>query len=546
MRICRMISVSFSVIFIVSLVMLFALGCFNARANQYAIPETKASEAYAMAAAMPASYEAEVEIDYARTYQEESFSPEEYSRIVDNPFLPVLDNPVSTFSIDVDTASYANVRRFLLNEYELPLKDAVRIEEMVNYFSYDYNQPENEDPISFDFTMAPAPWNPNNHLLRIALKAKEIDLSDIPPSNLVFLLDTSGSMSDDNKLPLVKQSLKILINQLRPEDKVSVVAYAGTTGLILDATSGSEKDRIIDAFDHLDADGSTAGGAGIQLAYDIAKMNFIAGGNNRIILCTDGDFNVGTSSTSELERLIEEKRKDDIYLTVLGFGMGNYKDNRMEILADKGNGNYAYIDYLLEAKKVLGKEIWGNLFTVAKDVKIQIEFNPSFVQEYRLIGYENRKLAREDFNDDTKDAGEMGSGHTVTAFYELVTTGTADEKKSHSDPLVFQQSTIVPSSDLFQFKLRYKDPKTPNGESILVSKMVNQSEIQSSYEEVSIDYKFATAVIEFGMLLRDSPYKGTASYDTAMQRAIESKGTDIDGYRAELIKMIEMASILNQ
>ncbi|MDD5076142.1 MAG: DUF3520 domain-containing protein, partial [Sphaerochaetaceae bacterium] len=358
--------------------------------------------------------------------------------------------------------------------------------------------------------------------------------------------DTSGSRSDDNKLPLVKQSVKILINQLRPEDKVSVVAYAGTTGLILDATSGSEKDRIIDAFDHLDADGSTAGGAGIQLAYDIAKMNFIAGGNNRIILCTDGDFNVGTSSTSELERLIEEKRKDDIYLTVLGFGMGNYKDNRMEILADKGNGNYAYIDYLLEAKKVLGKEIWGNLFTVAKDVKIQIEFNPSFVQEYRLIGYENRKLAREDFNDDTKDAGEMGSGHTVTAFYELVTTGTADEKKSHSDPLVFQQSTIVPSSDLFQFKLRYKDPKTPNGESILVSKMVNQSEIQSSYEEVSIDYKFATAVIEFGMLLRDSPYKGTASYDTAMQRAIESKGTDIDGYRAELIKMIEMASILNQ
>lgn len=483
------------------------------------------------------------------------FNTEEYQRITDNPFLKALDNPVSTFSIDVDTASYANLRRFLLESRELPPEDAVRIEEMVNYFGYSYLAATGEHPVSPTFAMAQAPWQPGHWLLRVALKARDIDTASLPASNLVFLLDTSGSMHDDNKLPLLKESLKIMVERLRPQDRVSIVAYAGTTGLILDAAPGYRKETIIAAFERLQAEGSTAGGAGIMLAYEVAKRNFMVGGNNRVILCTDGDFNVGVSSTGELERMIEEKRGENVYLTVLGFGMGNYKDSRMETLADKGNGNYAYIDNLLEAKKVLGKEIWGNLFAVAKDVKIQIEFNPAAVSEYRLIGYENRLLSREDFNDDSKDAGEMGAGQTVTAFYELIprpaSASAAGPKAASgylppppSEPLEFQRPVLVPSGDLLAFRLRYKLPGDGREESRLISTRLDKESIYGNLDAADDDFRFACAVIEFGMLLRGSPYRGSASWTTAMERARAAKGQDREGYRAEFIRLVEMAELL--
>jgi len=468
------------------------------------------------------------------------FNTEEYQRIVDNPFRNTLGNPVSTFSIDVDTASYANVRRYLMESRKLPPKDAVRIEEMINYFTYSYAPPTGEHPVAATLTMAPAPWDPDHWLLRVAIKAKEIETANLPPSNLVFLMDTSGSMDEDNKLPLLKQSLKIMVEKLRPQDKVSIVAYAGTAGLVLDATSGAKKETILSAIERLEAGGSTAGGAGIKLAYEVAKRNFIQGGNNRVILCTDGDFNVGVSSTSDLERMIEDKRKENIYLTVIGVGTGNIKDSRMESLADKGNGNYAYIDNLLEGKKVFGKELWGNIFTVAKDVKIQIEFNPAIVSEYRLIGYENRLLAREDFNDDTKDAGEMGSGHAVTAFYELVKRGLDPQLND----LTFQQITIVPSNDVLIFKLRYKTPGDGQEASKLISMRFDQQALYKEFAACDDDFRFASAVVEFGMLLRDSPYKGSSSWKSAMDRARAAKGADPDGYRAEFVKLVEMAELV--
>jgi Ca-activated chloride channel family protein len=490
--------------------------------------------------------------------QPADFNTEEYDRIVDNPFRKSMENPVSTFSVDVDTASYANLRRFILEMGEFPPKDAVRIEEMVNYFDYSYPGPEispvsSGHPVAARYTLAKAPWNPGHLLLRVAIKAKTVETKNLPASNLVFLLDTSGSMSDDNKLPLLKASLKILVDKLRPEDKVAIVAYAGSAGLVLPPTPGSKKETIIAAFDQLEAGGSTAGGAGIRLAYDVAKSNFIRGGNNRVILATDGDFNIGVSSTSELERLIEDKRKENIYLTVLGFGMGNYKDSRMETLADKGNGNYAYIDNLLEGKKVLGKEIWGTLFAVAKDVKVQIEFNPAKVAEYRLIGYENRLLAREDFNDDTKDAGEMGSGHTVTAFYELVPAvpgapGAVSQGASAPpvDPLAFQQQTLVPSEDMAVFKLRYKKPGDGDEASVLVTDRLSESSLLVAEADLDEDFRFATAVVEFGMLLRDSPYKGEASYASLFERARQAKGKDLEGYRAEFVRIVEMAEAIKR
>ncbi|MEW6548725.1 MAG: VWA domain-containing protein [Spirochaetota bacterium] len=478
------------------------------------------------------------------------FNTEEYDRIVDNPFKKSLENPVSTFSVDVDTASYANLRRYLMEMGELPPKDAVRIEEMVNYFGYSYPEPTGGHPVAATYALAAAPWNPGHLLLRVALKAKTVETKNLPASNLVFLLDTSGSMSDDNKLPLLKASLKILVEKLRPEDRVAIVAYAGSAGLVLPPTPGSKKETIVAAFDKLEAGGSTAGGAGIRLAYDVAKANFIRGGNNRVILATDGDFNIGVSSTSELERLIEDKRKENIYLTVLGFGMGNYKDSRMETLADKGNGNYAYIDNLLEGKKVLGKEIWGTLYAVAKDVKVQIEFNPAKVAEYRLIGYENRLLAREDFNDDTKDAGEMGSGHTVTAFYELVPAGSGTGGSGPSvppaDPLAFQQQTLVPSDDLAVFKLRYKKPGDGGEASILVTDRLSEKALLVPESNLDEDFRFASAVVEFGMLLRDSPYKAQASYQALFERARQAKGLDLEGYRAEFVRIVEMAEILDR
>jgi len=511
------------------------------------MPSPEAMPAYAMASPPPPGA-TPVNVPAAGQPQPASaqFNTEEYKRIVDNPFLKAMDNPVSTFSIDVDTASYANIRRFLMESRELPPKDAVRIEEMVNYFTYSYPAPAGEYPVAAAFTLAPAPWASDHWLLRVALKAKDIDTARLPASNLVFLLDTSGSMDEDNKLPLLKESLKIMIERLRPQDRVSIVTYSSTAGVALASTPGSKKETIAAAIARLEAGGSTAGGAGIQLAYKAAKENFISGGNNRVILCTDGDFNIGVSSTAELERMIEEKRKDNIYLTVLGFGMGNYKDSRMETLADKGNGNYAYIDNLLEGKKVLGKEIWGNLYAVAKDVKIQIEFNPATVREYRLIGYENRLLAREDFNDDTKDAGEMGAGQTVTAFYELVPKTAPAVGGPAPDPLAFQQSTLVPSDDLFVFKLRYKEPGSGNEESRLVSTHMDAKSIYSEPAACDDDFRFASAVIEFGMLLRDSPYKGTARWTTAMERARAAKGTDPEGYRAEFVKLVEMAELVSK
>lgn len=483
------------------------------------------------------------------------FNTEDYDRIVDNPFMSAKDNPLSTFSVDVDTAGYSNMRRFLVQN-SLPNKDAIRIEELLNYFPYAYAGPTGEHPVGTRFALAPAPWNPNHQLLRVAVKAREIETAKLPAANLVFLLDTSGSMSDENKLPLLKESLRILVASLRPQDKVSIVAYAGSAGVVLPSTPGTKKDLIIAAFDKLEAGGSTAGGEGIELAYKIARENFINGGNNRVILATDGDFNVGVSSTGDLERLIEEKRKQNVYLTVLGLGMGNYKDNRMETLSNKGNGNYAYIDNLLEGKKVLGKEIWGNLFAVAKDVKMQIEFNPAIVREYRLIGYENRVLAKEDFNDDSKDAGEMGSGQSVTAFYELVladapanpqgpeATKLGQGAKAGVDPLSFQESKVLPSTDFMAFKLRYKKPGDGNETSVLVESRAKLADLKKVLADQDGDFRFQTALIEAGMLLRDSPYKGSSAWDALIGRARQAKGEDYDGYRAEFVKLAEQAQLL--
>lgn len=474
------------------------------------------------------------------------FSTEEYQRVPEQRFLNARDNPVSTFSVDVDTASYSNVRRFL-NSGRMPPEDAVRIEEFLNYFSYGYPEPVGGESVAADFALSRAPWKPGHFLLRVAVKAREIRVDALPPSNLVFLVDTSGSMSDENKLPLIKESMRIMAGKLRPQDRVSIVAYAGSAGLVLDATPGTKKETIMAAFDRLEAGGSTAGGAGILLAYDTAKRNFLPGGNNRVILCTDGDFNVGVSSTGALERIIEEKRKENVYLTILGVGMGNFKDSRMETLADKGNGNYAYIDNLLEGKKVLGKEIWGNLFAVAKDVKIQIEFNPAKVSGYRLIGYDNRVLAREDFNNDAKDAGEMGSGQSVTAFYEIVPAEAGAPPgapaATGADPLAFQKSELLPSDDLALFRLRYKSPEGPDASRLVETRLAEPAlfrELDASDE----DFRFAAAVIEFGLCLVDSPFKGQASWKTAMERARAAKGKDREGYRAEFVRLVESAELL--
>src|SRR5579862_9522077 len=367
-----------------------------------------------------------------------AFNTEEYDAIIENPFLNAIQNPLSTFSIDVDAGSYSNVRRFLQNG-QLPPTGAVRIEELINYFHYEYPQPSNDDPFSINTEVGTCVWNPQHQLVMIGLQGKKIPTENLPASNLVFLIDVSGSMMEPEKLPLVQKSLKMLVDQLREQDRVSLVVYAGNAGLVLPSTPGSEKIKIKNAIDALEAGGSTAGGAGIQLAYKVASQHFIRNGNNRIILCTDGDFNVGPSSDSELFDIIDKEKKTGVFLTVLGYGMGNYKDAKMEKLADKGNGNHAYIDNEMEAKKVLVNEFGGTLFTIAKDVKLKIEFNPAIVQAYRLIGYENRMLNKEDFNNDSKDAGELGSGHTVTAVYEIIPVGVKDEFSQLVDPLKYQK-----------------------------------------------------------------------------------------------------------
>jgi Ca-activated chloride channel family protein len=483
------------------------------------------------------------QIDDSRQYDtnHQNFNTEEYDAITENPFLRVTDNPLSTFSIDVDAASYSNIRRFL-NSGELPPAGAVRIEEMINYFHYDYPQPKANDPFSVNTEISDCPWNQDHKLVLVGLQGKKIPTENLPASNLVFLIDVSGSMMDENKLPLVKASMKLLVDQLREQDKVAMVVYAGNAGLVLPSTSGVDKIKIKDAIDNLEAGGSTAGGAGIKLAYKTARENFVKEGNNRVILCTDGDFNVGASSDDELERMIEDERKSGVFLTVLGYGMGNYKDSKMQKLADKGNGNHAYIDGLSEARKVLVNEFGGTLFTIAKDVKMQIEFNPAKVQGYRLIGYENRLLNKEDFNDDKKDAGELGSGHTVTALYEVIPVGVKDSFLKKVDDLKYQKNKTALSKasdngEIMNIKLRYKQP---DGD---VSKLIEHPvfDTQLALTATSNNFRFAASVAEFGMLLRNSEYKSNSSFSNVIALAKNSKGDDEEGYRAEFIGIVTNA-----
>ncbi|TDI14775.1 MAG: DUF3520 domain-containing protein [Acidobacteria bacterium] len=471
------------------------------------------------------------------------FNTEAYDRIEDNPFLEVSQNPLSTFSIDVDTASYANVRRFL-QRGTLPPKDAVRIEEMLNYFSYDYPVPSGEGPFSASVEVAQAPWALEHRLVRIGLKGKEVAMEDRPSSNLVFLLDVSGSMRPSNKLPLLKKAMRLLVDRLGEKDRVAIVVYAGASGLVLPSTSADQKERILAALENLEAGGSTNGGSGIRLAYQSAVSHFISGGINRVILATDGDFNVGTTNQGDLTRLIEDNARSGVFLTVLGFGMGNYKDSTLEKLADMGNGNYAYIDNINEARKVLVDEINSTLITIAKDVKIQIEFNPLQVSAYRLIGYENRLLRQEDFNDDTKDAGEIGAGHTVTVFYEIVPAGRGLSIPG-VDPLKYQTpmgtTEVAQSGELLTLKLRYKQPDGQT--SRLLEFPVRDAD--QAYSQASQDFKFAAAVASFGMILRESPYKGNGTLAAVLELAQEGKGSDPHGYRGEFLELVKLARALS-
>jgi len=483
----------------------------------------------------------EADLAEPSTRQSDEFNTEGYDTIRENDFLPALSNPLSTFSIDVDTASYANMRRYL-SRNQLPPKDAVRIEELINYFDYEYDLPKGKVPFSVYTEVAQSPWNRENKLVMIGLQGEDIADEDLPPSNLVFLLDVSGSMEDANKLPLLKESFKLLVRHLNKRDRVAMVVYAGAAGVVLDSTPGDRHDEIFAALNRLNAGGSTAGGAGINLAYKIARDNYIKNGNNRIILATDGDFNVGASSDADMERLIEGKREEGIFLTVLGFGMGNYKDSKMEILADKGNGNYAYIDSLIEAKKVLSNDLRKTLFTIAKDVKIQVEFNPAEVKSYRLIGYENRLLKKEDFRDDLKDAGEIGAGHSVTAFYEIV----PQEKNESEDTVALKyQTTQVKKGardELLTVHIRYKKPDGNKSKEITQTLIDNNRSIS----QASSMMRFASSVAEYGMLLRDSKYKANASYERVLDRIRESLGKDPHGYKQEFLRLIETAEILQK
>jgi Ca-activated chloride channel family protein len=468
---------------------------------------------------------------------------ESYDRIDENPFLEVRQNPLSTFSIDVDTASYANVRRFL-NGGSLPPKDAVRIEEMLNYFTYHYAPPADDRPFAVNAEVAGCPWEPKHRLLRIALKGREIDLDNRPASNLVFLIDVSGSMDNPAKLPLLKSALHLLIDKLAENDRVAMVVYAGSSGLVLPSTSGLNKETIRAALDQLQAGGSTNGGSGIQLAYQVAREKFIRGGTNRVILCTDGDFNVGVTDQGSLTRLIEEEAKSGVFLSVLGFGAGNLKDSTMEKLADRGNGNYAYIDTPNEARKVLVEQLGGTLVTIAKDVKLQIEFNPRKLAAYRLIGYENRLLRAEDFNDDKKDAGEIGAGHTVTAVYELVPAG-AEVSTSKVDELKYQRTGAhgegAFNDELLTLKLRYKEPD--GDKSKLIESVVKDA--AESYARASEDFRFAAAVAGFGLLLRDSQYKGDLTWGAVLELAAASRGADESGYRTEFVELVKRATAIS-
>lgn len=545
---------------------------------------------------------------------------ESYSGIAESPFLQVLRDPLSTFSIDVDTASYSNVRRYLQGG-SLPPRDAVRVEELINYFDYDYPLPTGDHPFSVNVEVAECPWEPQHRLARIGIKGMEFDDRTQPAANLVFLIDVSGSMNQPNKLPLVQESLGLLVNNLRRNDTVAIVVYAGASGLVLPPTNGGNRADILDAIARLQAGGSTNGGAGIQLAYDTAIQHFVEGGVNRVILATDGDFNVGVQNREELQRLIEVKAKSGVFLSVLGYGMGNLKDGTLEMLADKGNGNYAYIDTINEAQKVLVDQMGGTLVTIAKDVKIQVEFNPAQVGSYRLIGYENRMLAAQDFNDDRKDAGEIGAGHTVTALYEIVPAGLAPPEDAPSiDPLKYQNAPgtapdnqyrdrneavldesdsdideevmdadsprglkslardndesapignrpseignpeaianpLTPaahSGELMTVKLRYKEPDED------VSKLIEVPVIDSraTFNSSSDDFAFAAGVASFGMLLRQSVHAKTTGstpadaidlfdYEFVREVAVNSRGADPFGYRAEFLQLVEKAQALS-
>lgn len=465
-------------------------------------------------------------------------SNERYAEINENPFVETARAPLSTFSIDVDTASYSNVRRFL-NDGQMPPKDAVRIEELVNYFEYNYPQPVGNVPFSVTTEAAACPWNPNHRIVSVGLQGKRISMEDAPSSNLVFLVDVSGSMRPANRLPLVKEGLKVLTNQLSGKDRVAIVTYAGSSELHLRSTSGDNKSEILAAIDRLQTGGSTNGGGGIKMAYNVALENFIRGGNNRVVLATDGDFNVGVTSDDELVSLIEQKRQSNVFLSVLSFGTGNLNDSMMEKLADKGNGNYAYIDSIEEARKALGQQAAGTLHTIAKDVKIQVEFNPSQAAGYRLIGYENRVLAARDFNDDKKDAGEIGAGISVTALYEVVPVGQKIENPGvdalkYSDKI---EPTTANSNELLTVKLRYKEPAA--NDSKLLS--IGLTDRQTAFDSASDNLRFSAAVAGFGMLLRDSRYKGNASFDNISNIAQNARGNDLKGYRAEFAQMIEKA-----
>ncbi|MGE8292246.1 MAG: YfbK domain-containing protein [Sphingobacterium sp.] len=471
---------------------------------------------------------------------------ESYQKIKENKFINPMKEPLSTFAADVDAASYSNVRRFI-NAGSLPDKDAVRVEEMINYFQYQVAGPKNGEPVNIVTELTKAPWNNAHQLMRVTLKAKDIPTDKLKASNLVFLIDVSGSMMGPGRLPLVKSSLKMLVDQLRDIDRVAIVTYAGSAGVKLESTSGSQKMKIKTAIDELEAGGSTAGAAGIKKAYEIARQNLVKGGNNRIILASDGDFNVGESSDESMEELIGKESKSGVFLTVLGYGMGNLKDSKMEILADKGHGNYAYIDNISEARKAMVTEFGGTLFTVAKDVKIQVEFNPNYVQAYRLVGYENRLLEAEDFNNDQKMGGDMGVGHVVTALYEIVPVGVNSTMVGTVDPLKYQQNStkniaIKGNGELATVKFRYKEP---DGDKSKLQQQVVLAKV-TDLNKVSEDLRFATAVAELGMLLRDSDFKQQANFDSLIARAKTAKGADDEGYRAEFIRMAENARDLSK
>ena len=509
----------------------------NASRADGSSPDYSSKSANTMANASTTAASPKMDEAKREVYDGEFSGGDRYAEINENPFLETSRAPLSTFSIDVDTASYANTRRYL-NDGQLPPKDAVRIEEFINYFQYNYPQPNGNVPFSVNTEVAVAPWKPNHKIVQIGLQGKNVSLDNVPPSNLVFLIDVSGSMNSPDKLPLLKDAFQTLVNQLKPNDRVAIAVYADGNGLVLPSTPASNKREILDSLERLAAGGGTNGGEGIKLAYTVALNNFIQGGNNRVILATDGDFNVGLSSDDELVRLIEEKRRSGVFLSVLGFGSGNLNDSMMEKLADKGNGNYAYIDSEEEARKALGQQVAGTLYTIAKDVKIQVEFNPALVAGYRLIGYENRLLADKDFNDDKKDAGEIGAGHSVTALYEIVPAG----QRIENDGIELKYSKTVPSetqfgNELLTVKLRYKEPDSNQSKLITTGVLDNNNRAENASENL----KFASAVAQFGMLLRDSRFKGNSNFENVYSLAANSRGNDLNNYRGEFIQLVEKA-----